>query len=737
MTRPLTESSRRPTFGVLGLALAMAVLALVAPSGNTATVEATVASDQATNSVGTASAYVAINPIRVLDTRSDEGIRRVYDNSAFSIDPVTDTGVAASAGVDPDEITAVIVNTTLVRAGGGGFGTVWPTGTERLATSTNNTEFVGHTIPNLVIAPLGLDNKISVYASVNVDVILDVLGVFVASDATDAGRFESLGPIRAYDSREADPELAANRPQTIDLKPFGVPADATGVVLNVTSVRARGGGFYRVWPADRPEPAHSSVNVLGVNYVAGNQVITGVSNGRIQVSSNVAGGLTVDVTGYFTGSGAEISTDGLFVPFAPERLLDTRERSGATAGTNGQPISANARYGLQVTGRPNVPIGSAEAVALNLTAARSTAAGFVKAYPQGAAEPPTSSLNFANPGQIVPNHAITSVNPTNGQITLMPSVNTHLIADATGYFLAPGAPIPAGGDLVTKTVDPGNYVPAQLFGSSPTSGPYDFLFDRATYFGQGIRPFPTIKAAWHPCEALRYALNIDLAANDEQIEVLIESIEEVEAATGVDLQFAGVTSAGMNVDDPIILPELAQTPFRYLPPDDNGSGLVDVVIGFSGPSGTPELAGGVIGLGGSLRDDTDSDGRAEQFRGFAIIDVRDLEHGNPSSARALSNIKATTTHELGHLMGLGHVDTSTRGGGLVAGFSDAEIEDQLMFPALTAANEPHYDDGDLRGLFELYANRPCAASDSLGGPGDAPSDIDWNAVSIVKIADEH
>ena len=736
----------RPMSGVV-LAFVLALVALVAPTGAADVVGATAEDHlvlQSDELTGAASSYVAVNPVRILDTRSDPGIKRMFGNSSFSIDPVTDTGVAAAAGVAPGEITAVIVNTTMVRAGGIGFGTLWPTGGTRLATSTNNTEFNGHTIPNLVIAPLGLDNKISVYASTEADLILDVLGVFVANDASTEGRFESLGPLRAYDSRVSDPEIPAGGTQVIDLKSVGVPADATGVVLNVTAVRSRGRGFYRVWSADTAEPEHSSMNVLGVNYNAGNQVITGVSNGRIQVFSDIGGGLTVDVTGYFTGASAESSTEGLFVPFTPGRLLNTRELSGPTAGTAGQQIPADDRFTLQIGGRLDVPANGAKAVALNITAVRAADRGFIKAYPAGATEPPTSSINFTNPGQVVANHAITSINPTSGEITLQPSQQTHIVVDANGYFLAAGAPLPTGGAAVTKTVAPGTFIPGALPGVSPTNGPYDFLFDRGEFFATGVRPSPTIKAAWENCFPIRYALNVDLAENDEQIQVLIDSVEEMEAATGIDFQFGGVTSAGMNIDSPLILPESTGAPFMYLPPDDNSTESVDLVIGFSNETDTPDLRGGVIGVGGSLRTGIDSTGLAEQVRGFAIIDLRDLYVGGATSATTLSNIKATTTHELGHMMGIGHVDTSAGGGGLNTTFDDgldnaqrnAILQDQLMFPALNPFNEPDFDDGDLQGLFELYANRPCAGSGSLGGEDERDVGIDWTDVTIVKSDDD-
>ncbi|EWC59074.1 hypothetical protein UO65_5626 [Actinokineospora spheciospongiae] len=93
--------------------------------------------------------------------------------------------VGGSAGV-PVGATAVVLNLTVTNPTLGGYPTAHADGTARPPVS--NVNFApGQTVSNAVIAPVGADGKVSLFANATTDVVVDVTGYFTAATA-DAGR---------------------------------------------------------------------------------------------------------------------------------------------------------------------------------------------------------------------------------------------------------------------------------------------------------------------------------------------------------------------------------------------------------------------------------------------------------------------------------------------------------------------------------------------------------------------
>jgi hypothetical protein len=164
-----------------------------------------------------------------------------------------------------------------------------------------------------------------------------------------------------------------------------------------------------------------------------------------------------------------------FVPLAtPKRVLDTRPGNptadGAFAGTGLRPLTST--LALSVAGRVGVP-SDATAVVLNVTVTEATGAGFITAYPCGAAQPTASSLNYAT-GQTVANMVIAKIG-VGGQVCLFNTNPTQLVVDVTGYF--PGV------DALTALS-----APARLLDTRPGLTTID-----GQYAGAGIRPTGSVQ----------------------------------------------------------------------------------------------------------------------------------------------------------------------------------------------------------------------------------------------------
>jgi hypothetical protein len=143
----------------------------------------------------------------------------------------------------------------------------------------------------------------------------------------------------------------------------------------------------------------------------------------------------------------DATSDLVFVPLSPCRILDTRNSGGgrlAAGETRSFQVAGVTEFGPQGgnVGGCGVPAGSAEpaaaAVMVNLVAVNPTTKGNLLAWAFGEPAPNASSLNFGNIGMNIANGLIVPIAGTN----LVPAdldiragfSDVDVVADVTGYF---------------------------------------------------------------------------------------------------------------------------------------------------------------------------------------------------------------------------------------------------------------------------------------------------------------
>ena len=369
------------------------------------------------------SAFVALTPVRLADTRPGDDAVVGYSQVDGRTIRVPVRGVA---GV-PADASAVVVNLTAVAPAAAGFVTAHPSGEALPAASSLNVDRPGRVISNLATVRIGTDGAIQLHASVAVSLVVDVVGAYVPrSTAVAAGRLATLpgGARRALDTRDTARPWAEGETRTVDLAAVGVPSGATAVVVSLVATEG-GVGYWTAFPNGGDRPRASSLNLDEPGQTRSAQAIVALPAGTrsFQVFAQTGGHLVVDVAGWFTGGNAAVTTDGLFVPSSPQRVLDTRTNFEIAPWGD-----TTIEFG---TGSP-FPADTA-AVALNVAATDPWYVGYVTAHPAGVARPGSSNLNITSFDQIVANHAVVRAG-TRG-LAVYTQSGTHLVADVAGWYL--------------------------------------------------------------------------------------------------------------------------------------------------------------------------------------------------------------------------------------------------------------------------------------------------------------
>jgi hypothetical protein len=281
-----------------------------------------------------ASAYNAMTPVRLLDTRTTSPMG---PNSTMNLNVET-----ATSGV-PSNATAVALNVTVTGTTDSGYLSVYPTGASQ-PTVSNLNWVMGETVPNSVIVPVGSGGSITFYNHTgNTNVVVDLEGYFAPeSGGSTAGAYVPLTPTRITDTRtgsgypNAGSTLTAGKTLNVQVTgEGGVPAGATGAILNVTATNTTAAGYLTVFPAGATQPTASNLNWTAGETVA-NRVLASLSSTGMVSIYNYTGStnVVVDVSGYFTANTTLPTNASLYTAITPIRLVDQYHTDALSFGSS-------------------------------------------------------------------------------------------------------------------------------------------------------------------------------------------------------------------------------------------------------------------------------------------------------------------------------------------------------------------------------------------------------------------
>ena len=236
-------------------------------------------------------------PARLMDTRN--GIGDTIGRFQPGDDRVLK--VAGIAGV-PADAKSVVLNITSGAPRGIGFVTAYPTG-QAMPVASNLNVNPGQTRANLSVVKVGPDGNIRLAVfETDTDLVVDVFGYY----GSGGGKTTTIEPVRVVDSRSGlgTPRRPMNAQESRNVQVAGVggvPANATGVLLNVTAVNTDSWGWLTVWPTGQRQPPSSNLNWEGGRIVPNMVVVAVGANGSISLYNDLGHtDILVDIFGYVT-----------------------------------------------------------------------------------------------------------------------------------------------------------------------------------------------------------------------------------------------------------------------------------------------------------------------------------------------------------------------------------------------------------------------------------------------------
>ncbi len=236
----------------------------------------------------------ALTPCRVADTRNsngDLGGPYISGGTTRSFPVGTTCSIPASA-------SAYSLNLTAVPHGSLGYITAWPQGQPMPMASVLNAP-TGTVVANAAIIPTGAPNGgVSVYASDDTDLVIDIDGYFGPPGAAGGLSLYTVAPCRVLDTRNGAGAFSGTMVVNASGSSCTVSASAQAYAFNATVVPSGSLDYLTLWPDGQSQPFVSTLNALD-GAITSNMAIVPTTNGSIDAFATSSTQLILDISGYF------------------------------------------------------------------------------------------------------------------------------------------------------------------------------------------------------------------------------------------------------------------------------------------------------------------------------------------------------------------------------------------------------------------------------------------------------
>ena len=382
------------------------------------------------NSAAGSLAFYPLSPCRIADTRNPVGSLNLGGPYLSGGQPRNFAVLASSCNV-PAAAQSYSLNFTAVPRTGLGYLTTWAAGQTQPLVSTLNAP-TGTVTANAAIVPAGAGGAISVFASNDSDLVIDINGYFAPQGSAGALALYAVSPCRALDTRlpAGSSPFSGNLNINVAGSTCAPPSNAQSYVFNATVVPSGAFGYLTLYGHGATQPLASTLNASD-GAVSGNLAFVPTSDGSVTAFASNPTHLVMDLSAYFAPAGA------------PPVITDFSPKSGAVGTlitlTGAGLSSASVTLAAVGGGTLAAPLSTSSATSLSFVIPAGAATGAVTVAANGVGATSTSTLT------ITPSSTFTiSAAPASANLIMGQSV-TYAVQMASGNGFSQLAPLSVSG----------------------------------------------------------------------------------------------------------------------------------------------------------------------------------------------------------------------------------------------------------------------------------------------------